>query len=294
MKPLLLALIVTLGTFGCSKPKAGDKCEEVGRRACVDAKTALYCAGGTWQLDTCKGPKGCVEEKGIATCDLTENAEGDPCPAALDGFGACLSDKKSRAVCQKGKYVVEPCRGPDGCTMQQGGMSTCDHAVTKIGDRCTVDGRVQMCADDGKSFARCADGVITLGQKCPGPNGCKDQGGGRVSCDPNGDFAEGDLCHFIKYTCTANGRALLICEDGKFKQNKTCPGPEGCVGLSCDQGVAKAGDPCNGKAACSDDGKALLACKPPKKPTEEEGNVWTLDRKCKTACTVKDGQLSCD
>jgi hypothetical protein len=288
-----LALALLIGT-GCGKPKAGDKCEEVGRRACVDAKSALYCAGGTWQLDTCRGPKGCVEDKGIATCDLTENAEGDPCPAALDGFGACRSDKTSRALCQKGKYVVEPCRGPDGCTMQQGGMSTCDHSVTKLGDRCTVDSRVQMCAD--KSFVRCKDGVITLGQKCPGPNGCRDEGGGRVSCDPNGEFAEGDLCHFIAGTCTADGKALLACRDGKFAKDKSCPGPEGCKYNVCDSGIAKVGEGCTGKAACSDDGKALLACTSPTKKGEVSDLplVWVVDKKCKTSCTPKDGQLICD
>lgn len=284
--------MVTLGIAGCSKPKAGDKCEEVGRRACVDPKTALYCAAGTWQQDTCKGPKGCVEDKNNATCDLTDNGEGDECPAALEGFGACRTDKKSRAICQKGKYVVEPCRGPEGCTMQQGGMSTCDHSVAKIGDRCTTDPRIQLCGDDGKAFVRCLDGVITLGQKCPGPNGCKDQGGGRVSCDPNGPFVEGDLCHFVNYMCTSDGRALFMCENGKFKKSKSCPGPEGCNGMACDQGLAREGDVCNGKAACSDDNKVLLACKPGKKP--DDPKVWSVDRKCKTTCKVADGKLDCD
>lgn len=292
-----LGMLGLLGTMGCGKPKAGEKCEEVGRRACVDGKTALYCVSGAWQLDTCKGPKGCLEEKNNATCDLTENAEGDPCPVALDGFGACRADRATRALCQKGKYVVEPCRGPDGCTMQQGGMSTCDHSVTKLGDRCTVDPRVQMCGDggaDGKVFARCTDGVIALAQKCPGPNGCKDEGGGRVSCDPNGAFVEGDLCHFIKNACSSDKRALLSCEGGKFKQVKTCPGPDGCTGVACDQGTGVIGEACTAKQACSEDGKALLACKPPSKKSDGLDDVWTIDRKCKTACVVKDGKFACD
>ncbi len=208
--------------------------------------------------------------------------------------GVCRADRKSRAICQKGKYVIEPCRGPDGCTMQQGGMSTCDHAVTKLGDRCTVDARLQMCGEDGKSFTRCLEGAVVLVQKCPGPNGCKDEGGGRVACDPNGAFLDGDLCHFLKYTCTQDQRALLMCESGKFVKKKTCPGPGGCNGLACDQGTALAGDPCNGKEACSEDGKSLLACKPSTKKTDEGANVWTLDKKCKTACTVADGKLLCE
>lgn len=288
-----LPLLVVVGlTLGCGKPKAGDKCDEAGKRACVDGKSALYCAAGTWQLDTCKGPRGCAEEKGVVSCDATENADGDPCPAALDGFGACRADRKSRAICKGGKYLVEPCRGDDGCTMQQGGLSSCDHAGAKIGDKCTVDPRVEMCGEGGKAFVQCKNGVIALSQKCPGPVGCKDQGGGRVSCDPNGEFAVSDLCHFITAACTADGKSIMACRDGKFVIDKACPGPDGCKNVSCDLGVGKLGDPCDRMAACSDDGKSLLVCK--MKKADDEGTTWNLDRKCKTGCAAKDGKLVCD
>src|SRR5437899_1199689 len=93
-----LAFVVLLLASCKGGDKAGGPCDN-GMRKCQDGKTALYCAKGTWQTDTCKGPRGCYEDKGTAACDVTANAEGDPCPQALDGFGACRADLKSRAIC---------------------------------------------------------------------------------------------------------------------------------------------------------------------------------------------------
>jgi hypothetical protein len=296
----LAACATLLSVPACNKkPQVGGKCE-TGRRACTDKKSGLYCADGAWQADTCKGPRGCVEEKDNATCDVTGDEDGDPCPAALDGFGACRADRHSRAQCKAGKYVVEKCRGDEGCTMESAGVSTCDRGIPEPGEKCTADPKMQFCGSGGKVFVTCKDGVYALKQKCPGPNGCKYQGGGLVTCDPNGTFVAGDACHFIERACTADKSAQLECKDAIFVLKSECPGPERCHSYGCDSGYADPASPdgcIKDKRACSLDKKSLLVCKGTTKKTDDGDIVdykWTIEKPCKTDCTPKDGQLSCD
>ncbi len=280
-------LLLGVVALACGKAKAGDKCEESGLRVCVDGKTSLYCAKGAWQADTCRGPKGCVEAGKIVTCDVTGNAAGDVCPAALEGFQSCAADGKSRVECKGGKYVMEVCKGKDGCTLVQAGPVTCDQGPPDIGGSCKIE-KLQACSPDKKSAMHCQSGAFALAQKCPGPNGCSPQGGGLVSCDPNGVFVEGDLCHFISVTCTKDGRTQLECDQGKLKLGRACPGEGGCAPGVCDPGVAKVGEQCKeGGRACADDKKALVECK------DKNGlPVWTVTKKCGN-CEPKDGKLEC-
>jgi hypothetical protein len=290
----LLALVLL--TIGCNKkPKVGDKCEN-GLRACIDGTSGLYCANGAFQADTCRGAKGCAEEKGIATCDITGNNDGDPCPAALDGFSVCRADRKTRAMCKGGKYVVETCRGEDGCTTEQVGMARCDKGNPEPGEACTSDPRLQYCSGDKKSMLTCKDGKYVVRQKCPGPHACRPGTGGAVICDPNGEFAAGDDCFFISAMCA--GRSLLNCKDGKFAVAKDCPGEGGCSGVMCDDGFAAEGEPCVvGRHVCNLDKKSLLECKLAKGKTVEDidaAPTWSVAKKCKGECTAKDGKLNCD
>ena len=285
-------LLIAALLIACSKkPKVGDKCDN-GTRACMDATHGLYCANGVFQADTCKGPKGCFEEKGLATCDITANVDGDECPAVLDGYSVCRVDRKTRAMCKAGKYVVESCRGEEGCTTEQVGVARCDRGNPEPGEACTTDPRQQFCAAGKKSFITCVSGKFVARQKCPGPSGCT-QSGAFVGCDPNGAFEVGDGCFFIQNACTAEGKSLLACKDGKFALDKECPGPDRCSGnVRCDTGYANEGEPCDvGKRACSSDKKALLECKTPK---GDEDSKWSVKTKCKTECVAKDGTLACD
>ena len=296
MNRFAFAALVVLA-LGCSKkPKVGDKCEN-GARACIDGTSGLYCAAGAYQADTCRGAKGCAEDKGIVTCDITGNNDGDPCPAALDGFSVCRADRKTRAMCKGGKYVVETCNGDDGCTTEQVGMARCDKGNPGVGESCTSDPRVQYCSSDKKGMVTCKDGKYVLRQKCPGPNACKPGSGGGVICDPNGEFAEGDDCFFISLACTADGKKLLACKDGKFATSKECPGEGRCSGVTCDEGYAVEGEPCIvGRHMCSLDKKSLLECKTVKAKSVDEVDEqkWAVSKKCKTQCTAADGKLSCD
>lgn len=289
---LLLSLLVV----GCAKkPKVGDKCDN-GARACVDAQNGLYCAAGTFQADTCRGAKGCVEDKGIATCDITANNDGDPCPAALDGFSVCRADRKTRAMCKGSKYVIEACRGEDGCTTEQVGMARCDKGNPEPGESCTSDPRLQYCAVGRKAMLTCRDGKYVVRQSCPGPNGCKDGSGGAVMCDPRGAFAAGDDCFFIQAACTPDGKALLACKDGKLAFDKECPGEGACTPVACDTGYVAENEPCSaGQHACNLDKKSFMECKTPKgSATEDAQPTWTVAKKCKSGCSAKDGKLTCD
>lgn len=291
MRCLFLLSILILACSKTSSSDANGPCEN-GKRSCRDKSTSLYCANGKWQTDTCKGDRGCYEDKGMVSCDITANVDGDVCPAAMDGFGACRADRKSRAVCKSGKYVVEKCKGEEGCTMQGAGMTSCDRGAPDVGDNCTTD-KVQACASGGKQAVACKDGKFVLLQKCPGAAGCKEQGGGLVSCDPNGAFAAGDACHFISMVCTEDGKSLLECKDGKFNAGKECPGEGRCKGVECDSGYGDVGADCaSGTHVCSNDKKSLLACKPV--PKSDDGAMkFAVEKSCKAGCTPKDGKLEC-
>ncbi len=287
--------LVALLALGCSKAKAkvGDKCDN-GARACIDAQSGLYCAAGAYQPDTCKGPKGCVEDKGQATCDITGNNDGDPCPAALDGFSVCRADRKTRAMCKGGKYVVEACKGEDGCTTEQVGMAKCDKGNPDPGETCTADPRLQFCAAGKKAAMTCKDGKYVVVQNCPGTQGCREQTGGAVACDPGGAFAAGDPCFFISAACTADGKSLLTCKDGKFAVDSDCPGEGKCSGVACDKGFALEKDVCTegGRKACSQDKKSMLECKTPAKTDED--STWKSIKKCAKGCEPKDGKIGCE
>ncbi|MEO7095901.1 MAG: hypothetical protein ABI175_21755 [Polyangiales bacterium] len=299
---LAVAVVVLAAHSGCSKedkaPAAGGMCD-LGKRACADGKAALLCVNGVWQKDTCKGPKGCYLDKGLATCDLTGNESGDPCPTTMDGFSGCKSDGKTRVICKSGQYSFETCKGKDGCTLTQVGVTTCDYGPPVVDDKCFGDARIQHCDESGKLFVQCKDGKYALSQKCPGPLGCTEPGGGLVSCDANGKFEDGDLCVLLAQTCTDDKAAQLLCENGKFKRHE-CPGPERCSlgGTRCDTGFATLDTPCavEGALTCSDDKKSLLECKAKKKakPTDDDPTpAWTVKKPCKGECTPKDGAVEC-
>lgn len=302
-RPLALALwLLAFGAFvACDKgkPKQGETCEN-NKRTCESSARLLICVNGAFQADTCKGPKGCYEDKGLATCDITGDDPGDPCPRALEGFTGCRRDGKTRLTCKAGAYEAESCVGPDGCTLTQIGVATCDLGPPRQGGPCSGDPRIQYCDADGKGFMLCgSERKFVVAQKCPGPNGCKETGGGLVSCDPNGAFVAGDACVLLSTTCSADGSSQLRCEGGSFVAHE-CPGPERCTmgGTACDTGFAAVGAPCvEGKRACSDDKKSLLECKPtpPKKVLEGEPEATlAVKKKCKGECTPKDGALACD
>ena len=95
--------------------------------------------------------------------------------------------------------------------------------------------------------------------------------------------------------CSLDQTQVLACTEGRMAPLYLCRGEGKCNSaggkLSCDQTVAKLGDSCDrglsGHIACSQDKKALLACKDER---------FVASEKCKpgTRCTVSGQSTNCD
>lgn len=280
---MLLLAIATFSTAapGC-KAKPGDSCQ-MGTAACMDERTQLACQDGKLIATPCKGAKGCATRGSLVECDVSGNAEGDVCSTGDENKGACTADGESLVSCRDGKYQVMACRGPKGCRPSPTGWS-CDSSAAEEGDRCSGEG--SACAVDGKRMLSCQGGRYAMKWNCRGPAGCKDSGDGQLHCDFS--IAEvGDACDSEGGACTADGKQLLRCEEGKFAAQSLCRGPKGCkdegTTLSCDSSLAEVGDPCDpDDGACAVDGKAFLECK--------EGK-YAATQRC--ACVVEGGIVRC-
>src|ERR1700761_8784306 len=88
---------------------------------------------------------------------------GDSCS---DTPGSC-SDKASHLVCVKGKYVLETCKGANGCVDDK--ALVCDNSKAAAGDGCGHEG-ARACSADGTKELRCRDGAFAVEWSCRG--GC--------------------------------------------------------------------------------------------------------------------------
>ncbi len=146
---------------------------------------------------------------------------GDPCEA---GKAAC-KDGKTELVCQKGKFVAAPCKGPKGCHVEAGKLH-CDISGNAEGDLCSTDdeGSAQ-CRADKKSIVACEKGKYAF-SPCRGPKGCE-QKGDTATCDTSLGKA-GDKCEGTGYACSVDRKSLLKCTSGKAVVDEKCPGKQTC------------------------------------------------------------------
>ncbi|MBL8607099.1 MAG: hypothetical protein JNL38_07255, partial [Myxococcales bacterium] len=106
-----------LGPRGCVQGPGGPECDESvagvgepcaaeGGFACsADGGSMLVCARGRQAVaSTCKGPRRCSVQAGVA-CDTATADAGDPC--ADEGRLACSRDTKTLLKCRRGAF------GPD-------------------------------------------------------------------------------------------------------------------------------------------------------------------------------------
>lgn len=132
----------------------------------------------------------------------------------------------------------------------------------KVGAKCSAG--AAYCAGTDELFCG-ADGTLKA-MPCHGPKGCK-AAGGRVSCDTTNAVA-GEGCNYPSdsYECTADKKAVVVCEKEHWVTESTCKGVRGCRssddGISCDSSVADPTDDChtNGNYACTPAKDALLQC----------------------------------
>lgn len=133
----------------------------------------------------------------FACCKLRDRV-GESC-GMLTGTAGC-KDGHTRIVCDQGKYIEEPCRGPKGCEEEEepGGGAlvlshvACDVSDNRDGDRCgrpSGSGALRYggeedqgaCSSDRRSIVICHDGRFER-RSCHGPSGCLEQGS-EIRCD---------------------------------------------------------------------------------------------------------------
>lgn len=206
------------------------------------------------------------------------------------GEARCI-DRQTQLVCQSGKYIVAPCKGPRGCGITPSGVS-CDISGNQPGDACSTDEEGAATCLDGTSKLVCTGGKFTSAS-CRGPKGCEQQGG-RPLCDTT--IAQpGDPCRDTDKTkaCSVDGKQYLSCSGGKMTLEFQCLGPGGCKSsagqLACDMSLAREKDPCTqameGKVACDEDRSSIVVCK---------GGKFEIDEECKAGTQCEsEGSIRC-
>jgi len=172
--------------------------------------------------------------------------------------GTCTENSKScdtptsRFACVTGHYVLEACKGPDGCKETATG-TTCDSTHGDVGDPC-ASANLAECSVDGKSKLRCDNDHLVFVARCS-KDGCTvDDKGGAHCNDPYGKV--GDACKInpnqnerANGACNEDFKSELRCKDGKMAITNQCRGEQGCTPLStgpwCDRSVAEPGDGCD-------------------------------------------------
>jgi hypothetical protein len=245
---LAAALGVALIATSCGRAKrdVGALCRsataetaDLVRGVCLDDRTFVSCDHEHVEIP-CRGPKGC-HAAGAGwlhlSCDMSANADGDPCVWSNRHHGQCGLDGKSLVECafslQRPAHTARiPCRGPRGCVDDGKDEPTCDDSVGVEGEPCTTGG---ACSAD-QSVLRCdlppppnvgAPGRWVVQQRCRGPNGCKrvghaDGNGYSVTCD-DVVAVEGDPCPFDGASaCNLQGTAQLECRGHRMVLFRPC------------------------------------------------------------------------
>lgn len=273
--------LVSIAAAGCKeKPIAGASCianYELGTGECQDPSTFLVCDTKTTFIAVpCKGKKGCYGTgpgKVAEKCDVSGNADGDPCALADWNHKQCAEDGKSLVVCAgpPPKFRVLPCLGPNGCR-GTGVATECDQSAARAGDACNAAATqvLTTCSEDKKTMLRCGSSqddkqTWVAARTCRGPNGCT-SAGKAASCDSS--IAQpGDPCDKPNMAaCSADGKAKLVCKDGVFAEAGPCAGPDGCKAKPLEDGgqdvtcsAEPAADPSAAHGGVADGGAAADA-----------------------------------
>lgn len=222
-KPSVVWIVVVLAaavSACCKDAKPGDACG-IGKAACLDRTTELVCQDGKFVTSICRGPKGCYTEGDRQRCDISGNADGDPCPLVSEGDAQCAVDKKRMVVCHKGAYAIHNCRGPKACD-ESGAKVECDKSIQMESDKCSTDD-TYTCSMDNKRSLVCRGGKYVLDEHCRGPAGCNSSGE-KVKCD-RGMQNFNEPCHKQDdYECALDARTMLVCKNNKWAVEKKCPG----------------------------------------------------------------------
>jgi hypothetical protein len=221
---------------------------------------------------------------------------GAPCMIGNNKF-QCM-DPVNAMLCQNGKWVNMPCRGPRGCSGAGAGQ-TCDDDLAQPGEACmmAVSGDNLACGTGKVDELTCVAGTWKITRTCKGPKKCTISGS-VLSCDDSmGDV--GDPCAVESgddnYGCSTDKKIEVVCDaaSSKFQPSNTCRGPKGCWidnnRVYCDQNMARIGDKCRpvDNHSCSEDSTQELKCSPQ--------FTWTKQHDCKhSGCKIKNSEVYCE
>lgn len=177
------------------------------------------------------------------------------------GTPQSCSDKTSHVVCINKKYVLETCKGQNGCN-DDGKALVCDNTKADVGDGCGSEGS-RACAVDGKNELRCRDSKMAIEWACRG--GCTLDDSFNPKCTPTGEV--GDVCRPDSIVCNGKQDTQLDCVDGTLAVDRTCHGARHCEtapggGVRCDRSIALEGEACKqeGLGACDPAQQYVLSC----------------------------------
>jgi hypothetical protein len=235
---LSLHLLAALALANC-KPSVGSSCDK-GEARCIDAKRELICDDGRFIESPCNGPGGCrLTDKGTS-CDFSGNKAGDPCSKADEGAAIC-SNKDGMLACHGGRYALVPCRGSRGCANAEG-RALCDTSIAEPGDVCQSESH-KACSSDGSQVLICKQHTMQRFYLCRGEGGCTSSTG-KLSCDTSvaklGDACDKKL-EGVAFSCTPDGRSILVCKGGAFVLDETCKAGHECRARSAGTKCEKAG-----------------------------------------------------
>ena len=200
---------------------------------------------------------------------------GEKCKA--QGQLVCASGDRA-LICDSGAWVDVPCKGPRGCARAgggagagnaPGGLDQCDDTVAAEADPCPRNPPLDYaCSVDRAEALVCKDGQFALWRRCRGPAGCEVGAQDEVHCDTSAGES-GDPCEKqLTYSCSRDGKTMLVCEGSALAPASSCRGKAGCHvdaathKVDCDDEVAEAGDPCDEprRITCAVDHKVELVC----------------------------------
>jgi len=232
----------------------------------------------------------------LSQCKGLKPTAGAPCMIGNNKFQC--TDPSAALLCQGGKWVNMPCRGPRGCT----GMGTsqrCDDDLAQAGEACMMEasGDNLACGTDKTTELTCVAGTWKTTRTCKGPKKCVITGT-IINCDDSmGDV--GDPCAVEagdgNYGCTVDKKVEVVCDatSSKFQISNACRGAKGCWIennlVHCDNSAARLGEKCRpvDNHSCSEDATQELKCSPQ--------FTWIKQRDCKHGgCKVKSSEVYCD
>ena len=232
----------------------------------------------------------------LSQCKGLKPTPGAPCMIGNNKFNC--TDPLTALLCQNGKWVTMPCRGPKGCS-GSGTFQRCDDDLAQAGDACMMEasGDNIACSLDKVSELTCVAGVWKLTRTCKGPKKCT-LIGTTFNCDDSmGDVNDPCVVESGEnnYGCSTDKKIEVVCDaaSSKFLLSQACRGPNGChiegTGVFCDRSMARAGEKCRpvDNHSCSEDATQELKCSPQ--------FTWIKQRDCKHAgCKIKSESVYCD